>query len=571
METNQYLSLKPWREIKALRKQQNANCFMINLSCYASLPYLEDGIFEFRWLSAEEAFGTWLKSDYDVVIIFSGNIRFLSLEDERKFKSFFNVKTPLIDPEDDYSVLGIEAQRNKAFQIPNNPTQSAEAITQIMAQQKIRVALIISQTEILLPKPAGDPALIGLIKGLVNTISNSPHCIFFLTDNPGDLHPSLQIALGSQIKVIDWGYPSKDELATVYFCLSIIYPEVFEGISADDLADATEGLLYPEIRGILTKYIDGTEILTIERMKKEKTEMEKSKSKGSEMVLREKPNVKFDEVAGLEDVKKLILEHVILPLKNTALAKLYGITGLTTGVLLYGPPGIGKTLIAKAIATELDAIFFNIRPSSVLDKWVGETEKKIKKLFSDIRSCKTAVAFLDELESLTLNRDTTDSSFRLSMTSELLSQLDGVDTTRDNITLFIGATNKPWLIDEAFTRPGRFGTKIFIPLPDPVTREAMLKIHLKNRPLAPGFDFSSLASMLDGYSGADIKGICDAAAREHFQKAIQQGETTLITTQSVREVIRTIKPSVNPEAVREMIQRAREKGWPISGQSQSLS
>ncbi|MFA5773692.1 MAG: ATP-binding protein [Candidatus Paceibacterota bacterium] len=533
---------------------------MIKLPCYASIPHLEEGIFEFKWLSAEDAFGTWLKIYYDLVIIFSGRISFLSLEDERKFKSFFNAKTPPIDPQDEYSVLGVEAQDNKIFQIPNNPTQSVAAINQIFAQQKVRVAIIFSQIDIHLSKSAGDPTLIGLIKGMVNNAPDSPHFVLFLTDNPGELHPSLQSSLGRQIKVIDWGYPSKEELTTVYLCLSIIYPKVFEGISPDDLADATQGLLYPEIRGILAKYIDGTEILSMEKMIKEKSEIEKSKAKGGGMVMRKKPNVKFDEVAGLENVKKLIMERVILPLKNPDLAKLYGIKG-STGLLLYGPPGTGKTLIAKAIATELDAVLFDVKPSELLDKWVGETEKKIKKLFSDVRSCKTSVVFFDEIESLTPKRDTSDSSFRLSMVSELLSQFDGIDTARDNITLFIGMTNKPWLIDEAFTRPGRLGTKILVSLPNLAAREAVLKIHLKNRPVADDFDFSSLVSILNGYSGADIKNICDAAAQGHFQGAVKQGKTTLITTQSVRNVIQIIKPSVTSESVQEYIQWAKEKGW----------
>ncbi len=264
----------------------------------------------------------------------------------------------------------------------------------------------------------------------------------------------------------------------------------------------------------------------------------------SDWIVKEKPEIGFDDIAGLEDVKQEIRLKMIYPFSHPELAQRYGI-GLGGGVLLFGPPGTGKTMIAKAIAFEIDATFFVISPAQMLSKWVGEAEQNVRKLFEAAKSEKTSIIFLDECEALVPKRKSDSSSVMQRVVPQILQELEGFDRKGDRALLFIGATNKPWMLDDAMLRPGRLDAKIHVGLPDPPALFRLLEIYFGNRPLADDVDFGDLCDLLDGYSGADVKHIAAQAARRPFLEAIDGRAERPINRADILAVIEATPASVH--------------------------
>ncbi len=264
----------------------------------------------------------------------------------------------------------------------------------------------------------------------------------------------------------------------------------------------------------------------------------------SDWIVQDKPNIGFDDIAGLEDVKQEIRLKMIYPFAHPELARQYGIhTG--GGVLLHGPPGTGKTMMAKAIAHEIDAAFFVVSAAQILSKWVGEAEQNVRKLFEAAKAEETSVIFLDEIDALVPKRKSDSSSVMQRVVPQILQELEGFDRTADRALLFVGATNKPWMLDEAVLRPGRLDSKIYISLPDAPARYRLLEIHFGDRPLADDIDFGMLCDRLEGYSGADIKHIAQQAAQRPFMEAIGGGKARPIALADIVSVIERTPPSVH--------------------------
>ncbi len=270
-----------------------------------------------------------------------------------------------------------------------------------------------------------------------------------------------------------------------------------------------------------------------------------SGGKASDWIVREKPTIGFDDIAGLEDVKHEIRMKMIYPFSHPELAARYKIsTG--GGLLLYGPPGTGKTMIAKAIAHEIDATMFVVSPAQVLSKWVGEAEQNIRKLFQAAKAEPRAIIFIDEIEALVPSRRDSQSSVMTRVVPQILQELEGFDrSSASRPLLFVGATNEPWALDSAIMRPGRFDSKVYVPLPDPPARHRLLEIYLGSRPLAEDVDFPELVGRLEGYSGADIKAIAARAAELPFMEAIGGTEPRPIARRDVLSVLEATPPSVN--------------------------
>jgi transitional endoplasmic reticulum ATPase len=266
----------------------------------------------------------------------------------------------------------------------------------------------------------------------------------------------------------------------------------------------------------------------------------------SDWIVREKPSLRFDDVAGLEDVKEDIRLKMIYPFEHPELAERFGIRP-GGGVLLYGPPGTGKTMLARATAGEIDATFFTISPADILSKWVGEAEQNVKKLFDAAVNEPRAIIFIDEIEALVPARRDEGSSVMQRVVPQILQGMEGFGKKNVSPILFMGATNVPWQLDAAVLRPGRFDEKVYIPLPDEPARRKMLEIYLAYRPLAEDVDLDGLARRLEGYSGADIKYICDRAAVIPFLQSVASGEEGMITQQMIEDVIAATPPSVRAE------------------------
>jgi transitional endoplasmic reticulum ATPase len=271
---------------------------------------------------------------------------------------------------------------------------------------------------------------------------------------------------------------------------------------------------------------------------------EEGGAEASDWVVREKPSVGFEDIAGLEDVKQEIRLKMIYPLSHPELASQFGIsTG--GGVLLYGAPGTGKTMIARAIAREIDATFFRVSAAQVMSKWVGEAEQNVRKLFDAARAEPRSIIFLDECEALVPKRRSDSSTVMQRVVPQILQELEGFDRKAERALLFVGATNKPWMLDEAMLRPGRLDARIYVPLPDALARYRLLEIYLAPRPLADDVDLGELCDKLEGYSGADIKNIAEEAAQRPFLEAVSGGAVRPINHADLHVVIGENPPSVH--------------------------
>ena len=292
-------------------------------------------------------------------------------------------------------------------------------------------------------------------------------------------------------------------------------------------------------------------VLISENLNKKPVKIDKNENEEDEDIKKWQsakiPNIKFDDVAGLEDVKKAIVIRMINPIKYPEKYKMYGKkTG--GGVLLYGPPGTGKTMIAKAIANEVGAKFYAVKGSDIVSKWVGDSEKNINSLFEEANKQDRAIIFIDEMDSLIGRRGLdTHNDKRV---NEFLQQIDGFAGRNPNL-LLLGATNRPWDIDSAAMRSGRFSQKIYLPLPDAPAREFMIKKYLKDVPIAKDFDFDKVVRQTQFYSGAAIEELCDRAKDEPLLKAIATDSVILVTNEDFDRVLEVMPPSVTEKELKE--------------------
>lgn len=239
----------------------------------------------------------------------------------------------------------------------------------------------------------------------------------------------------------------------------------------------------------------------------------------------EVPNVNWDDIGGLLEVKKQLIEMVQWPFEHPEIFLKYG-QKPSRGVLFFGPPGCGKTLMAKAIASESSANFISVKGPELLTMWFGESEANVREVFDKARTAAPCILFFDELDSIAKARggsigDAGGAGDRVM--NQLLTEMDGV--TAQKLVFFIGATNRPDILDPALMRPGRLDSLIYIGLPDDASRVAVFKACLKKSPLHPNVDLDVLASKTAGYSGADIAGLCKAAAKIAIRACIDQDRT----------------------------------------------
>ena len=257
----------------------------------------------------------------------------------------------------------------------------------------------------------------------------------------------------------------------------------------------------------------------------------------------EVPSVHWSDVGGLEDIKQELREAVEWPIKNPEIFKRMGIRP-PKGVLLSGPPGCGKTLLARAVATETEANFITIKGPEVFSKWVGESEKAIREVFRKARMAAPAVIFFDEFDSLVPRRGMgyADSGVSERVISQLLTEMDGVVTLED--VVIVAATNRPDIVDPAVLRPGRFDRLIYVPEPDEKARLEIFKLYTKDMPLAKDIDLQHLATITKSYSGADIEALCREAAMNALRLDVNTKETTLADFQKAME---KVAPTILPE------------------------
>ena len=235
----------------------------------------------------------------------------------------------------------------------------------------------------------------------------------------------------------------------------------------------------------------------------------------------EEPALRLADVAGLDAAKQRINASFLGPLRNPKLRKAYG-KSLRGGLLLYGPPGCGKTFLARAVAGEMGARFTAIGLHDVLDMWLGESERKLHEIFELCRQRSPCVLFLDEVDALGMKRSNLTQSAGRNVVVQLLSELDGLDGENDGVFV-LGATNAPWDVDPALRRPGRFDRTILVTPPDRAARQAILAFHLRDRPVG-SVDLEKVASKTDGYSGADLRLVCETATERALERSVARGD-----------------------------------------------
>lgn len=269
--------------------------------------------------------------------------------------------------------------------------------------------------------------------------------------------------------------------------------------------------------------------------------VEGAKTSDARDKLSKRQRVTFAEIGGLEDVKAQIRRKIILPFEKKALFDRFR-KRAGGGVLLYGPPGCGKTLLARATAAECNANFIPVEIAEVLSMWIGESEKRLAHAFEQARNDKPSVLFFDEIEALAARRRFSEGDHKASMVSTFLNEFDGFNASNDGV-LVLAATNVPWAVDPAFRRNGRFDRTLFVPPPDRPARKAILDIELKDRPQTGDIDTNVIAERTSGYSGADLANIVETAVDLAIEDSIDHDRITPIGAKHLTAALKEVKPT----------------------------
>jgi SpoVK/Ycf46/Vps4 family AAA+-type ATPase len=270
--------------------------------------------------------------------------------------------------------------------------------------------------------------------------------------------------------------------------------------------------------------------------------------------------VRLADVAGMADVKQQIELSLLGPIRNPELMKAYKVSA-RGGLLLYGPPGCGKTFIAKAISGELGSNFYQVGIADVMHQWFGESERTIRSIFDSARRNAPCVLFFDEVDALGHRRSGLNSYQGLrTIVNALLEEMDSATNGNDGVYV-LGATNAPWEVDTALRRPGRFDRMIFVGLPDPEARAGIVRFHLRDRPVA-GIDLKSIANRTEGFSGADLAYLCDTATQLGMADSLRSGQVRPVGMADIETAIAQIKPSTGPwfETARNVVEFANNDG-----------
>lgn len=251
-----------------------------------------------------------------------------------------------------------------------------------------------------------------------------------------------------------------------------------------------------------------------------------------------RPDIGFKDVVGLEAVKQQVRRRIIAPFEKPGLFQAFRKKS-GGGVLMYGPPGCGKTLLARATAGEARAMFVSVAITDILDKYFGESERRLAQAFAQARARRPAILFFDEIEALA-SRRRVSGEIGASLVSTFLSEMDGFADYGDGV-LVIGATNTPWALDTAFLRPGRFDRTLFVPPPDREARLAILNLRLLGRPIAPGLDLRRFAEATSGYSGADMANLAETAVELAIEDSVSAEDVTPVGRRHLEAALKEVR------------------------------
>jgi len=512
------------------------------------VPDTSGGVFFSRLVSDAEAVASNSEEHFDVLFSLSaGQVSFANSRSEKAARDSLRQSAP-VDGDDEYSALAVQVlgQRSDDLFSPDDPCEKVALATRILLASNRPRGLIVVDAENLFPAQEGDKQLLDNLtiwRSLAN--ERDDVLVAFLTRDAALLHPHLVADVGGA--VIVKVPPARSEYLELLKTLRLLHPETFNGHPLQKIAEAAEThrVGYKGLWNMIEKCEAEGEKLSPAALKR----CLPLKTDGSEVLASEKPGISFDDVAGLEPVKTEIRRRAILPIMRPDDARLLGLSP-GGGVLLYGPPGCAKTMTAQAVAGELDAPLFAITPADILSKWYGESEQKVRQLFDTMRQAAErfglAVLFVDEVDGLVRDRDAADNEATQRVVAQFLTELNGF-RARGNI-LFIAATNKPWLLDEAFRRSGRIDVEIHVPLPDLAARKELWRLHLHGR--AHGkVNIGRLAEGSEGFSGADVKALCETAAQRALERAATTHRKPAISMSDLKGVLGESSPSVDSATI----------------------
>lgn len=278
---------------------------------------------------------------------------------------------------------------------------------------------------------------------------------------------------------------------------------------------------------------------------------------GDEWLLAEKPDVTFKDIAGMDDAKRIIEEMVLYPMKSPEKARALGLNP-GGGVLLFGPPGTGKTMLGKAIAGALDAPFYYASGADLRSKWYGESEQRLSRLLNAAKAQPVAVVFLDEIESLLPKRTESSHAADNRVVTQFLSDIGGFQES-ENLLLILGATNKPWDIDEAVFRTGRFDEKVYIAPPDAAARLKIMQLNIAGAKVEEGFDLNAAAAGMEGASGSDVAAVVSAAKRAALGRAIREDGEPVLKAEDFELARKRIPLSITEEILKPYARFMKER------------
>ncbi|HEY2673020.1 MAG TPA: tetratricopeptide repeat protein [Rugosimonospora sp.] len=306
-------------------------------------------------------------------------------------------------------------------------------------------------------------------------------------------------------------------------------PEEAAGESAASSADADWSAIVGDLEGVIPP-----------RFLRADDEPDPIRTDADGIVQAEVSPVRLTDVGGMDDVKARLELAFLAPMRNPKLRALYG-KKLRGGLLMYGPPGCGKTFLARAVAGEMGARFISVSIADVLDMWSGQAERNLHEIFQAARRNAPCVLFFDEIDALGHKRSQLRSSVMRTLGNQLLVELDGVETTNEGVFV-LAATNAPWDVDVALRRPGRLDRMLFVAPPDASARAAILEYHLRDRPIA-NVTLAKLAAATEAFSGADLEHLCETAAEHAIQDAIASGEVRMIEQRDLEAAARQLRAS----------------------------
>ena len=399
--------------------------------------------------------------------------------------------------------------------------------------------------------------LLALMDGLQ---SRGKVIVIAATNIPNAIDPALRRP-GRFDRELEIGVPGKEGRLIILKIHTRNMP-LAEDVDLDDLVDITHGFVGADLSSlakeaamtVLRRVLPDLKLDEEETFPKEMLErlrvtkqdfldaLKTVRPSAMREVLVEVPDVSWDDIGGLEEVKQELKEAVEWPLNHADSFERLGITP-PKGILMYGAPGTGKTLLAKAVANESKANFIVVKGPELLSKWVGESEKAVRKIFDKARQMSPTIVFFDEIDSLAPKRSvSSDTNVTERVVNQILTEIDGIESLHDIV--IIGATNRPDILDTALLRPGRFDRIIQTIVPDADAKEKIFKIHTAKMPLADDVDLKALAKKGEGYVGADIESVCREAAILALRKDMN---AVKVTNEHFEEAIKKVKPSVSKE------------------------